>query len=106
MARVIGIDLGTTNSCVAILEGGQPKVIEYNVRFGDPECQPLLMRLKTDLLDLLEATVDERLEGISPPEWAPRASPRATTLASYKILSRACCGPLIATRIRRTSSSA
>ena len=35
-----------------------PKVLEFNVRFGDPECQPLLMRLKTDLLDLLDATVD------------------------------------------------
>ncbi len=32
-----------------------PKVLEFNVRFGDPECQPLLMRLKTDLLDVLEA---------------------------------------------------
>jgi phosphoribosylamine--glycine ligase len=48
------------------------KVLEYNVRFGDPECQPLLMRLKSDLLDLLEATVDGRLEQVSPPEWDPR----------------------------------
>jgi phosphoribosylamine---glycine ligase len=49
-----------------------PKVLEYNVRFGDPECQPLLMRLKTDLLDLLEATVDDRLESLPPLEWDPR----------------------------------
>ena len=48
------------------------KVLEYNVRFGDPECQPLLMRLKSDLLDLLEATVDGRLDEIAPPEWDPR----------------------------------
>jgi phosphoribosylamine--glycine ligase len=48
------------------------KVLEYNVRFGDPECQPLLMRLKTDLLDLLEATVDGRLDEIASPEWDPR----------------------------------
>lgn len=48
------------------------KVLEYNVRFGDPECQPLLMRLKSDLVDLLEATVDGRLEEIAPPEWDPR----------------------------------
>jgi phosphoribosylamine--glycine ligase len=51
-----------------------PKVLEYNVRFGDPECQPLLMRLKTDLVDILEATVDGRLEEIGPVEWDPRAA--------------------------------
>jgi phosphoribosylamine--glycine ligase len=48
------------------------KVLEYNVRFGDPECQPLLMRLKSDLVDLLEAAVDGRLDEIAPPEWDPR----------------------------------
>jgi phosphoribosylamine--glycine ligase len=51
-----------------------PKVLEYNVRFGDPECQPLLMRLQSDLLDLLEATVDGRLDEIEPPRWDPRPS--------------------------------
>ena len=49
-----------------------PKVLEYNVRFGDPECQPLLMRLKTDLLDVIEATIDGRLAELDPPEWDPR----------------------------------
>ena len=49
-----------------------PKVLEYNVRFGDPECQPLLMRLQSDLLDILEATVDGRLNEIDPPVWDPR----------------------------------
>ena len=48
------------------------KVLEYNVRFGDPECQPLLMRLKSDLVDLLEATVEGRLDEVSPLEWDPR----------------------------------
>jgi phosphoribosylamine--glycine ligase len=51
-----------------------PKVLEFNVRFGDPEAQPLLMRLKTDLVDLLEATVDGRLEEIEPLQWDPRPS--------------------------------
>ena len=49
-----------------------PKVLEYNVRFGDPECQPLLMRLKTDLLDVLEATAEGRLADLGPLEWDPR----------------------------------
>lgn len=49
-----------------------PKMLEYNVRFGDPECQPLLMRLKTDLVDVLEAAVDRRLEEIEPLQWDPR----------------------------------
>ncbi len=49
-----------------------PKVLEYNVRFGDPECQPLLMRLKTDLMDIMEATVDGRLDELPPLEWDPR----------------------------------
>jgi phosphoribosylamine--glycine ligase len=48
------------------------KVLEYNVRLGDPECQPLLMRLKSDLVELLEATVDGRLDEVAPPEWDPR----------------------------------
>ena len=49
-----------------------PKVLEYNVRFGDPECQPLLMRLKTDLVDILDATVDDRLEELDGIEWDRR----------------------------------
>jgi phosphoribosylamine--glycine ligase len=38
-----------------------PKLIEYNVRFGDPECQVLMMRLESDLLELLDAAADGRL---------------------------------------------
>ncbi|MDR1491283.1 MAG: phosphoribosylamine--glycine ligase [Planctomycetaceae bacterium] len=49
-----------------------PKVLEYNARFGDPECQPLLMRLQTDLLDLLELTIEGRLEQIDLLKWDPR----------------------------------
>jgi phosphoribosylamine--glycine ligase len=51
-----------------------PKVLEYNVRFGDPECEPLLMRLKTDLVDVLDATIDGRLDELPPLEWDSRPS--------------------------------
>jgi phosphoribosylamine--glycine ligase len=49
-----------------------PKVLEYNARFGDPECQPLLMRLKTDLVDVFEATIDGTLDQIAPLDWDSR----------------------------------
>ena len=39
-----------------------PKVLEYNVRFGDPECQPLLMRLQSDLVDIMDACINGTLE--------------------------------------------
>lgn len=51
-----------------------PKVLEFNARFGDPECQPLLMRMKSDLVDYIEATVDGRLGELDPPEFHPRPS--------------------------------
>ena len=41
-----------------------PKVLEYNVRFGDPECQPLLMRLKNDLVDVVTACIEGRLDSV------------------------------------------
>jgi len=44
-----------------MIDHGEPKVLEFNVRFGDPEAQPLLMRMDSDLLDVLEAVVDGRL---------------------------------------------
>ncbi len=49
-----------------------PKVIEYNARFGDPEAQVVLPRLKTDLLDIFDAVIDERLDQISL-EWTDNA---------------------------------
>lgn len=49
-----------------------PRVLEYNARFGDPECQPLLSRLKTDLVDVIEATIDEKLCDTEPLVWDER----------------------------------
>lgn len=50
-----------------------PRVLEFNCRFGDPETQSLLPRLRTDLLDLLEATLDGTLDQCAP-EWDERAA--------------------------------
>ena len=52
---------------------GAPKVIEFNVRFGDPETQPVMMRLQSDLLDLLEAAVDGELGGTHA-QWDSRSA--------------------------------
>lgn len=49
------------------------KVLEFNCRFGDPETQSLLPRLKTDLVDLIEATIDGHLDRCKV-EWDPRAA--------------------------------
>jgi phosphoribosylamine--glycine ligase len=50
---------------------GAPKVIEFNVRFGDPETQPVMMRLQSDLVDLVEAALDGKLDTIDA-QWDPR----------------------------------
>ena len=52
---------------------GTPRVLEYNCRFGDPETQPILMRLKSDLVGLCEAALDGRLDRVRA-EWDPRAA--------------------------------
>jgi phosphoribosylamine--glycine ligase len=48
-----------------MIKDGKAKVVEFNCRFGDPEAQPLLMRLKSDLVDVIEAVIDGRLNKIS-----------------------------------------
>ena len=58
---------------VMIDHAGNPKVLEFNCRLGDPETQPILMRLKSDLLPLLEHALDGKLDRIEA-EWDRRAA--------------------------------
>jgi len=51
-----------------------PKVLEFNARFGDPECEALLVRLDSSLLELLDAAADRRLDEVAPPVWKEGAS--------------------------------
>lgn len=56
-----------------IMADGTPKVIEYNCRFGDPETQPILLRMKSDLVELCEAALDGQL-GDKTTEWDERCA--------------------------------
>jgi phosphoribosylamine--glycine ligase len=56
-----------------ISQGGMPKVLEYNCRFGDPETEPILLRFKSDFLELCLAAQEQRLNEIDV-EWDPRAA--------------------------------
>jgi phosphoribosylamine---glycine ligase len=52
----------------------KPYVLEFNVRMGDPECQPIMMRMKSDLYEYIDAAVDERLESMPQIEWNNQAA--------------------------------
>jgi len=54
-----------------MLTPGGPKVIEFNCRFGDPECQPLMLRLRSDLLEAMLAVAERRLDEVTL-QWDPR----------------------------------
>jgi len=56
-----------------MVKDGEPKTLEFNVRFGDPETQPLLMRLEGDLVPILESVIDRRLQEIEI-RWRPDAA--------------------------------
>ncbi len=66
-----GVDYRGVLYAGLMLTAGGPKVIEFNCRFGDPECQPLMMRMKGDLLDVLIKCCEGRLDEASI-EWDPR----------------------------------
>ncbi|WML92038.1 phosphoribosylamine--glycine ligase [Thiothrix lacustris] len=58
---------------VMINAQGVPKVLEFNCRFGDPETQPIMVRLQSDFVSLLDAALDERLDQVTA-QWDSRAS--------------------------------
>ena len=65
--------LGFLYAGLMIMPDGRPKVIEFNCRMGDPETQPIMARLRSDLVAICKATVDGALAGIDA-SWDPRAS--------------------------------
>ncbi|MBW8190081.1 phosphoribosylamine--glycine ligase [Neiella marina] len=56
-----------------VMADGTPKVIEYNCRFGDPETQPIMMRMQSDMVELCLAAIDGKLDGKTA-EYDPRAA--------------------------------
>ncbi|MEO1611535.1 MAG: phosphoribosylglycinamide synthetase C domain-containing protein, partial [Pseudomonadota bacterium] len=64
-----------------MIENGAPRLVEYNVRFGDPECQVLMMRLGADLLPVLKGAVDGGLAEFSL-DWRPE--PAMTVVLAAK----------------------
>jgi phosphoribosylamine--glycine ligase len=58
---------------VMVAEDGTPKVLEYNCRFGDPETQPIMMRLQSDLVELCLKALDGELDKTTA-QWDPRAA--------------------------------
>ncbi|MFT7677714.1 MAG: phosphoribosylamine--glycine ligase [Planctomycetota bacterium] len=56
-----------------MLTDSGPQVIEYNVRFGDPECQALMRRMKSDVVPILLAAATSDMESLEAPEWDPRS---------------------------------
>jgi phosphoribosylamine--glycine ligase len=60
--------------CEIMVTAQGPKLVEFNARFGDPECQVLMLRLKSDLVPYLKAAAGGRLAGLPAPEWREDAA--------------------------------
>ncbi|NEX94900.1 phosphoribosylamine--glycine ligase [Caulobacter sp. 17J65-9] len=65
---------GVLYAGLMIGEGGQPRLVEYNTRFGDPECQVLMMRLKSDIVPFLHAAATGNLAKVGQPQWRAEAA--------------------------------
>jgi len=57
-----------------MIKNGEPYVLEYNVRMGDPECQPILMRMDSDLLQYFMGSVDGTLDKMQPISWKNKSA--------------------------------
>ena len=64
---------GVIYAGVMVAQDGTPKVLEYNCRFGDPETQPIMMRLRSDLVSMCLAAINGELASVEA-DWDPRAS--------------------------------
>jgi len=64
-----------------MIDNGEPKLIEYNIRFGDPECQVLMIRLEDDLIDLIQNCIDEKFNN-NELKWSK--NPCVTIVAASK----------------------
>lgn len=73
MASEGNVYTGFLYAGLMISADGQPKVIEFNCRFGDPETQPIMLRLRSDLVELCLAGAEGRLNEVTS-EWDPRPS--------------------------------
>jgi len=60
--------------CEMMVTRDGPKLVEFNVRFGDPECQVLMLRLESDLVPYLLACAQGRLKDLPPPAWRDEAA--------------------------------
>lgn len=75
--------------------GGDPYLIEYNVRFGDPECQPIMLRLKNDLLDLLHACATGNLAAFGSIDLSPNVALAVVLAANGYPASPVKGGPIL-----------
>jgi len=57
-----------------MLNDGNPYVLEFNARMGDPECQPIMMRMESDLYDYLTASIDGNLSQLPPISWKKQSA--------------------------------
>jgi len=57
-----------------MIKDSEPLVLEFNVRMGDPECQPIMMRMESDLFDYLYACSEKNLSSLGPILWKPQSA--------------------------------